>query len=100
MKDETSIAIAVLFCLPPSAFRGQAYLIDAQAAEVSHQVKALAELLTSQEAGKNHYQGIFAELYRRFGVGSYKIIRQEQYAAVLAFLSDWRRAVQAGHPPA
>jgi antirepressor protein len=72
-----------------------AYLTDAQAAEVSHQVKALAELLTSQEAGKNHYQGIFAELYRRFGVGSYKIIRQEQYTAVLAFLDDWRRAAQS-----
>jgi P22_AR N-terminal domain len=77
-----------------------AYLTDMQAAEVSHQVKALAELLTCQAVGQNHYQGIFAELYRRFGVGSYKIIRQEQYTAVLAFLDDWRRAALAGQPPA
>lgn len=76
-----------------------AYLTDAQAAEVSHQVKALAALLTRQAAGQNHYQGIFAELYRRFGVGSYKIIRQEPYAVVLAFLDDWRRAALAGQPP-
>ncbi len=45
-----------------------------------------------KQAGKNHYQGIFAELYRRFGVSSYKLIRQEQYAAVLAFLEQWRQS--------
>ncbi len=67
-----------------------AYITDAQATEVSNQVKALGELLSSKQAGKNHYQGIFAELYRRFGVSSYKLIRQEHYAAVLAFLEEWR----------
>ncbi len=69
-----------------------AYITDAQAAEVSNQVKALGELLSSQQPGKNHYQGIFAELYRRFGVSSYKLIRQDQFAAVLQFLSEWRKA--------
>ncbi len=49
-----------------------AYITDAQAAEVSSQVKALAELLTGKDASKNHYQGIFGELYRRYGVASYK----------------------------
>ena len=69
-----------------------AYITDEQATEVSNQVKGLAELLTSSEAGKNQYQGIFAELYRRFGVSSYKLIRQEQYPAVLQFLEEWRVA--------
>lgn len=69
------------------------YITDAQASEVSNQVKALAELLSHSEANKNHYQGIFGELYRRFGVSSYKVIRQEQYAAVLQFLEDWRHAI-------
>ncbi len=68
-------------------------ITDAQAAEVAMLVKALAELLTSQDASKNHYQGIFSELYRRFGVSSYKLIRQGQYQDVLAFLEDWRKAV-------
>jgi hypothetical protein len=67
------------------------YITDTQAAEVSSQVKALAELLTGKDASKNHYQGIFGELYRRYGVASYKTIRVEQYAAVLAFLEDWRQ---------
>ncbi len=72
-----------------------ASITDTQATEVSNRVKALAELLTSTQAGKNHYQGIFAELYRRFGVSSYKLIRQEQYSEVLAFLEDWRVAAAA-----
>lgn len=57
---------------------------------MSNQVKALAELLTGKDASKNHYQGVFAELYRRFGVSSYKLFPQVKYQAVLAFLDDWR----------
>jgi hypothetical protein len=73
-----------------------AYITEEQAAHVSTVVKALAEMLTRQEKGKNHYQGIFGELHRRFGVPSYKHIRQEQYADVLAFLDDWRDAAMEG----
>jgi hypothetical protein len=51
-------------------------------------------VLTHKE-GKNQYQSVFAELYRRFGVSSYKLIRQEQYKAVLAFLEDWRGAADS-----
>lgn len=75
-------------------------ITNEQATEISNQVKALAELLTSRDASKNHYQGVFGELYRRFGVSSYKIIRQEQYQAVLTFLEKWRKAVQKDMPVA
>ena len=70
-----------------------AYVTDAQAADVAAAVKALAELLTTRDASKNHYQGVFAELYRRFRVSSYKQLPQDQYAAVLAFLADWTTSV-------
>ncbi len=73
--------------LPP------AVISEEQAAEISTTVKALAELMAGKDAGKNHYQGIFGELYRRFGISSYKIIRQEDYQSVLAFLSDWRMSL-------
>jgi hypothetical protein len=69
-----------------------ALISDEQAAEISNRVKALAELLTGKNNAKNHYQGIFAELYRRFGTSSYKLIRRNQYEAVLQFLDDWRQA--------
>jgi hypothetical protein len=65
---------------------------DEQAAEISARVKALAEMLTAQDASKNHYQSVFAELYRRFGVSSYKLIRRDQFEAVVGFLEEWRKA--------
>jgi hypothetical protein len=66
---------------------------EEQAAEISQQVKALAMLLTEQDGGKNHYQSIFNELYRRFGVTSYKLIPQGKYTAVLGFLDEWHGQV-------
>ena len=48
--------------------RPGAAITDAQATDVSNQVKALAELLMGKDASKNHYQGILAELDRRFGM--------------------------------
>ena len=69
-----------------------AYISDTQAAEVSTKVKALAEMLTKQDKSKNQYQGVFAELYRRFGVPSYKMLRREQFDSVIAFLDDWHDA--------
>ncbi len=70
-----------------------AVISEEQAAEISTTVKALAELMAGKDAGKNHYQGIFGELYRRFGISSYKLIRQEDYQQVLTFLSDWRTSL-------
>jgi len=67
-----------------------AHVTEEQAETISSSVKALAEFMTSKDPSKNHYQGIFAELYRRFGVSSYKSIRIEHYEKVLQFLEDWR----------
>src|SRR5579859_7073487 len=67
---------------------------DDQAENISATVKALAELMNAKAPGKNHYQGIFSELYRRYGVSSYKNIRLEQYEKVLQFLEDWRQSLQ------
>ncbi len=72
-----------------------AVISEEQAAEISTTVKALAELMAGKDAGKNHYQGIFGELYRRYGISSYKLIRQEDYQQVLTFLSEWRTSIKA-----
>lgn len=67
------------------------HITDDQAPEVSQAVKALAEYLKSKDPAKNHYQGVFSEIYRRFGVSSYKNIRADQFSSVLKFLEDWRQ---------
>jgi hypothetical protein len=68
------------------------FITEEQAVEVSQRVKALAEFLTSRSGGKVHFQAIYQELYRRYGVAGYKSIRLDQYEAVLAFLEGWRKA--------
>jgi hypothetical protein len=78
--------------------RPDAYITDEQAAEMcsarpevtSLQVKALARLMGGESAT---YQSVFTELYRRFGVASYKLVRMEQYEEVLEFLEAWREEV-------
>jgi hypothetical protein len=69
------------------------FITEEQAAEVSQRVKALAGRLQEQTPGKNYYQSIFGELYRRFNVSSYKLIRQDSYAEVIAFLEEWGRGI-------
>lgn len=71
------------------------YITEDQVARLQLEVKALAGLLTNRDPAdkrKNHYQGIFNELYRRFGVSSYTHIRLGQFGAVMQFLADWKHA--------
>lgn len=71
-------------------------ITDEQAADISAKVLAIATEMTELNPGKNHYQGIFAELHRRFRVTSYKNVRQSQYQAVLDFLDTWAAAERRG----
>lgn len=71
-------------------------ITEEQAADLSQRVKALALLMT--EAGPNavHFQSVWGELYRRFGVASYRALPAGQYAAAVEFLDGWRAAVVKG----
>ena len=56
-------------------------MTDERAADISAKVLAIAAEMTELDPGKNLYQGIFAELHRRFRVTSprpegYKNIRR------------------------
>jgi hypothetical protein len=73
-----------------------AFITEDQAVEISQRVKALSEFLTGKDKAKNHYQGIFGELYRRFGVSSYKSIPLSRYEDVLKLLEEWRQSAGPG----
>ena len=64
---------------------------ETQATEIMLKVKALAEQLTPKDSSKNQYQAIYQELYRRFGVSSYRRIRTGQFEAVMKFLDEWQQ---------
>ncbi len=69
-------------------------LSEEQAAEVSDQVKTVAEALTARDVAagatpRDWYGSIYRTLYKRYNVAGYRRIRQEQYADVLSWLDDF-----------
>jgi hypothetical protein len=73
---------------------------DTQAAEISALVKAIAGELTERDRsagqkGRNHYQAIFAELYRRFRVPSYHNVPLARFKEVIQWLRDYQETLDA-----
>jgi hypothetical protein len=69
----------------------QGNINDEQASQIALTVKALATHLKQlNPQGPNQYQAVYTELYRRFGVSSYKQVRRNQFEDVLSFLEEWR----------
>jgi hypothetical protein len=74
-------------------------ITDEQAAEIASMVKAIAHALTEREKPEgekrrtNAYSAVFSELYRRFGVSSYKLVKVAQYAGVIAWLREYQQTL-------
>jgi len=73
---------------------------DAQAAEISTLVKAIATEMAAREKGSgatgpNPYQSVFGELYRRFRVSSYHNIPVRRFGEVMAWLKDYQDTMDA-----
>ena len=64
-------------------------ITDRQAGEIAAAVKAVAFELTQRDKSRNWYQSIYGELYRRFGVSSYKQVPADQFGAVMAWLKEY-----------
>ena len=74
---------------------------EAQAAEISTLVKAIAAEMAARDKergqkGRNPYQAIFGELYRRFGVSSYHNVPARRFADVMAWLREYHNAAGDG----
>ena len=73
---------------------------DAQAAEISTLVKAIATAMAERDKesgakGRNPYQGVFGELYRRFRVSSYHNIPLRRFGEVMAWLREYQETLDA-----
>lgn len=69
------------------------YVTEEMATDIMLAVKALAEQLSTREGGKNHYQAVYAEIYRRYRASSYTHIRIDRYEEVMAFLTNWQKSL-------
>ena len=73
---------------------------EAQAAEISTLVKAIATEMAARDqvahtSGRNPYQAVFGELYRRFRVSSYHNIPLRRFAEVIAWLREYQETLDA-----
>ena len=72
---------------------------EAQAAEISALVKAIAAEMAEREkgterAGRNPYQAVSGELYRRFRVSSYHNVSTTKFAEVMAWLQEYQETLK------
>lgn len=68
-----------------------------QASRISQAVKAVAMQL-SKRSGRNEYGGVYGELYRRFGINSYKELPASRYDEAIDWLNDWLQTLISDSP--
>ncbi len=67
---------------------GGKHVTEVQASQISQAVKAVA-LAIGKKTKRNEFPGVYGELYRKFGVTSYKLIPQRRFQEVMDFLNEW-----------
>jgi hypothetical protein len=45
--------------------------------------------VSSKQTGRNEFGGVYGELYRKFGITSYKLLPAKKFADPMRWLSDW-----------
>ncbi|MBK7896340.1 MAG: ORF6C domain-containing protein [Anaerolineaceae bacterium] len=76
---------------------GGKHVTEAQAAQISQAVKAVAMAL-GKKTKRNEFGGVYGELYRKFSVSSYKSIPQRRFNEVMAFLNEWLQSQISDNP--
>lgn len=66
---------------------GQA-VSEEQASQLSQAVKAVA-LALGKNTKRNEFGAVYGELYRKFGITSYKMLPARRFAEAMKFLTDW-----------
>jgi ferritin-like metal-binding protein YciE len=68
-----------------------------QASQISQAVKTVAMKL-SKQSGRNEYGGVYGELYRKFGITSYKQLPAAKFDEAMSWLNEWRESVEGDVP--
>jgi hypothetical protein len=68
-----------------------------QASQISQAVKAVA-LALGQQTKKNEFGAVYGELYRKYGLTSYKMMPAHQFDDAMKFLTEWHQNIVTGTP--
>lgn len=71
-----------------------AHVSDAQAAQLSQAVKAVA-LILGKQTGRNEFGGVYGELYRRYNCSSYKLLPKRDFNSALNWLNEWKVSLES-----
>jgi hypothetical protein len=63
-----------------------------QASQLSQAVKAVAIEL-GRQSGRNEFGAIYGELYRKFGITSYKMLPARRFDEAMHFLTNWHESI-------
>lgn len=63
-----------------------------QVMQISQSVKAAAHKLGRRSA-RNEYGGVYGELYRRYGINSYKALPKGKFEDALNWLNEWLQSL-------
>ena len=70
---------------------------EEQASQLSQAVKAVA-IKMSQKSGRNEFGGVYGELYRKFGITSYKLLPGDRFQEAMDFLTNWHQSLAGDEP--
>ena len=68
-----------------------------QAMQISQAVKAVAHEL-GKRTKRNEYGGVYGELYRRYGINSYKTLPKSKFDDALNWLNEWLQSLISDAP--
>ena len=75
----------------------QRFITPDQAMQLSQAVKTVA-LKLSKASGRNEYGGVYGELYRKYGITSYKELPAARYEDAMSWLNEWRESIEGDVP--
>jgi hypothetical protein len=75
--------------VPPAK---RAVITEAQATELSQAVKTVA-MAVGKQSGRNEFGAIYGELYRRFGITSYRNLPATAFQEAMEWLESWFRTL-------
>jgi hypothetical protein len=70
---------------------------EEQASQVSQSVKGIALILTKQ-SGSSQFGAVYGELYRKFGITSYKMLPAARFDEAMQFLTEWQSSLVGEEP--
>lgn len=68
-----------------------------QASQISQAVKAVAIALGKQTK-RNEFGAVYGELYRKFGITSYKLMPVQRFDEAMKFLTEWHQSLVGNAP--